>query len=247
MNNKKPRRVSPRITKSSKDQDSLYRRIREILEFARSYVARSVNTTQVIANWLIGREIVEDELLGKKRAEYGETLIGDLAKRLTMEFGRGYSKNNLFWFRRLYVNYPELLFGIKVDAAPQISIASNIVDTARQIFEVSHRKLSDLNLTLSYLDWQPGRLNPNLSWTHYRTLLRVDNSIMEISVRCCSTSIILIGNAEPKATIPHSASFSVPIRMMPLSDICSAQTNPIRFLPAAINFTSPRKRNLWTS
>ena len=40
----------------------IYERIREILESARTTVARSVNTTQVVANWLIGREIVEEEL-----------------------------------------------------------------------------------------------------------------------------------------------------------------------------------------
>ena len=38
----------------------LYERIRQILESARSSVARAVNTTQVVANWLIGREIVEE-------------------------------------------------------------------------------------------------------------------------------------------------------------------------------------------
>jgi len=44
--------------KIQKQNDPLYARIRAILESARSNVARSVNTTQVIANWLIGREIV---------------------------------------------------------------------------------------------------------------------------------------------------------------------------------------------
>ena len=39
----------------------IYERIRVILESARAGVARSVNTTQVVANWLIGREIVEEE------------------------------------------------------------------------------------------------------------------------------------------------------------------------------------------
>ncbi|MDD2991289.1 MAG: hypothetical protein PHI64_20320 [Zoogloea sp.] len=39
----------------------LYGRVREILESARSNIARTVNTTQVIANWLIWREIVEEE------------------------------------------------------------------------------------------------------------------------------------------------------------------------------------------
>ena len=49
----------------------LYGRIRSILESARASVARTVNTTQVVANWLIGREIVEDQQQGKKRAGYG--------------------------------------------------------------------------------------------------------------------------------------------------------------------------------
>ena len=40
---------------------SLYARVRKIIESARTRAARSVNTAQVAANWLIGREIVEDE------------------------------------------------------------------------------------------------------------------------------------------------------------------------------------------
>ena len=63
----------------------LYRRIRQILESARTSVARSVNTTQVVANWLIGREIVEEEQRGKRRAGYGEELLKDLSDRLTKD------------------------------------------------------------------------------------------------------------------------------------------------------------------
>ena len=84
---------------------TLYRRIREILEAARTGVARSVNTAQVVANRLIGREIVEEEQRGAKRPGYGEELIRDLAQRLTKVFGRGYSPDNLFWFRRFYGDY----------------------------------------------------------------------------------------------------------------------------------------------
>ncbi|MBM4278146.1 MAG: DUF1016 domain-containing protein [Deltaproteobacteria bacterium] len=56
---------------SGKRRMGLYKRIRQILETARSAVVRSVNTTQVVANWLIGRKIVEEEQKGKKRAGYG--------------------------------------------------------------------------------------------------------------------------------------------------------------------------------
>ena len=62
-------------------QQSLYSRIRAILESARVTVARSVNTAQVIACWLIGHEIVEEEQAGKARAEYGEKLLADLADK----------------------------------------------------------------------------------------------------------------------------------------------------------------------
>lgn len=55
----------------------LCRRIRQILESARTSVARSVNTTQIVANWLIGREIVEEEQRGKRRAGHGEELLFD--------------------------------------------------------------------------------------------------------------------------------------------------------------------------
>jgi len=46
------------ISISKKEQVPLYERIRQILESARTSMARTVNTTQVVANWLIGREIV---------------------------------------------------------------------------------------------------------------------------------------------------------------------------------------------
>ena len=70
-----------RKTTSAKPTD-IYDRVRAILESARTRVSRTVNTTQVVANWLIGREIVEEEQRGKKRAQYGEELLENLAERL---------------------------------------------------------------------------------------------------------------------------------------------------------------------
>jgi hypothetical protein len=43
---------------------------------------------RVIACWLIGREIVEDEQKGEKRAGYGKRLIADLSRRLTERCGK---------------------------------------------------------------------------------------------------------------------------------------------------------------
>jgi len=74
---------------------ALYRRIAQILESAQAGVARTVNTTQVVANWLVGREIVEEEQHGAKRAEYGGRLLEELSRKLTQDFGVGYSVQGL--------------------------------------------------------------------------------------------------------------------------------------------------------
>ncbi len=87
----------------------IYERIRRILDSAKVSAARSVNTTQVVANWLVGREIVEEDQKGRARAEYDRRLIENLSKRLVKDFGRGFAVRNLETFRAFYLGYPELV------------------------------------------------------------------------------------------------------------------------------------------
>jgi predicted nuclease of restriction endonuclease-like (RecB) superfamily len=166
----------------------LYSRIREILESARAGVVRSVNTTQVMANWLIGREIVEEEQKGRRKAEYGEQLLDEIASWLSTDYGRGYSATNLRWFRQLFLTYPQLVSGIHHavrDESGNTTIGDKIHHAVRDKSDAPRRKSTKghavRSLSLPEIlqaprgeSWKPGLLNPNLSWTHYRTLLRVD-------------------------------------------------------------------------
>ena len=56
---------------------SIYRRIREILESARSGAYRAVNFAMVQAYRHIGRVIVEEDQRGKAKAEYGVKKLGE--------------------------------------------------------------------------------------------------------------------------------------------------------------------------
>ena len=145
----------------------LYERIRQILESARTKMARTVNTTQVVANWLIGREIVEEEQQGETKADYGKHLLADLSARLKQDFGAGYSVDNLEMFRRFYREYPTI-----------ISEAMSRKFNVPIISDAPRRKLPPEETLIGHAlrsrSWKPGQLHPNLSWTHYRTLLRVD-------------------------------------------------------------------------
>lgn len=75
---------------------------------ARQNIARTVDTEIVKSHWIIGREIVEEELQGRKRAAYGAQLLNIMAERLMHKLGRGYTVTNLRYMKRFYLIYQEL-------------------------------------------------------------------------------------------------------------------------------------------
>ena len=134
--------------------DILYRDIRAVLESARSSAYRAVNTAMVQAYWQVGRLIVEHELGGRKRAAYGEAVLGDLSQRLTADFGRGFDPSNLRYMRLFFQRFPNR------DAVRHRLPSQGIRDALR--------------LKSTGTD-APGALRQELSWTHYRMLLGVED------------------------------------------------------------------------
>lgn len=88
------------------EYDDMLSGVVDLLEAARRTAARSVNTLMTATYWEIGRRIVEFEMQGASRAEYGEQLLGRLARDLTSRFGRGFSRPNLTRARQFYLAYP---------------------------------------------------------------------------------------------------------------------------------------------
>lgn len=85
--------------------DDVFNSIKTLMDKARNEVAREVNNILVQTYWEIGRIIVEDEQGHSERAEYGRELLKDLSKRLTKEYGRGFSVSNLQFMRRFFQEY----------------------------------------------------------------------------------------------------------------------------------------------
>ena len=83
----------------------IYQEIHNLLHNARQNIISNVNSTMTKTYFLIGKRIVEEEQNGNKRAEYGKKLIKTLSKKLTKEFGKGFSQRNLEQMRTFYVRY----------------------------------------------------------------------------------------------------------------------------------------------
>ncbi len=152
---------------SASANPALFDRVRSIWEESRGLASRSVNTAHVCANWLIGREIIEEEQAGKERADYGKELIAHLSVRLQQEYGEGFSPSALKYMRLFYLQYPNL---IEIRHALRDESCNAL---QANLLEIGHalRGLSD---SPQNKGWTPGRLHLRLSWMHYRTLLRVN-------------------------------------------------------------------------
>ncbi len=150
------------------EERSLFDRVIQILELTRANVVRAVNSSMVSAYWLIGREIVLELQGGDERAEYGKQVIESLSNKLTARYGRGFSATNLWYFKQFYVAYQNHVpilhpSGRESDDLPILHPTGGESGMATQNNNLS----GDESLS---------RFNPQLSWSHYRALLRVSSS-----------------------------------------------------------------------
>jgi len=92
---------------SKNKYDQLLNNIGSMLQKARENAIKAINTELLVANWEIGKYIVEYEQQGKERAAYGTELLVSLSNDLKTRFGKGYSRSNLQLMRLFYIKYPD--------------------------------------------------------------------------------------------------------------------------------------------
>ena len=84
----------------------LFSEIKEIILQSRQRVFRMANSVLLETYWQIGKTIIDDEQLGKSRAEYGKSTLKNLGFQLTLEFGKGFDERNLNNMRAFYKAFP---------------------------------------------------------------------------------------------------------------------------------------------
>lgn len=82
--------------------------IGKLLQEGRKEAGRAVNHILINTYWNMGQYIVEFEQKGSEKAVYGSELLDKLSKDLTSEFGKGFSRSNLFQIRQFYIRFPKV-------------------------------------------------------------------------------------------------------------------------------------------
>ena len=88
------------------DINELISLIGETQQYFRKQAQRQVNTALTLRNWLFGFYIAEYELNGQDRADYGQKVLKEIAKRT--KHISGMSESNLYLFKQFYISYPQI-------------------------------------------------------------------------------------------------------------------------------------------
>lgn len=82
--------------------------IRNIILSARTAAIRSIDFERVKMYWALGERIFCEEQDQNDRAEYGTYMLKNLADKMEMEFGSGFSYRQLAFCRQFYRAYPNM-------------------------------------------------------------------------------------------------------------------------------------------
>ena len=140
--------------------------VKQIIELVREKTYSSVNTLMIQSNWMIGKRIVEEEQGGVARAEYGKSLLKNLAEELVPIYGNAYSVRRLQDYRQFYLYFRDI--EIWHSRVPNLTWTHY-----RELLAVS-----DKDARLWYMEeaskemWSVRTLHRNISSQYYNRLLQ---------------------------------------------------------------------------
>ena len=138
-----------------------------IIEDARVSAYRAVNTALIQRNWLLGKRIAEEELLGNREYDYGKDVINKLSKKLTALYGNGYSTSNLYYFTQFYKMFPDIFHALRGQSLSLLSWTHY-----RALLQIQDKEARDWYLKeASEQNWSYRTLERNIDSDYYYRLL----------------------------------------------------------------------------
>jgi len=147
------------------EEQQLYKDVRLILKQAKEQAYSNASAIMTHAYWNVGKRIVEQEQLGEKKAKYGSYLIRNLSKKLSDEFGSGFSVANLRNCRQFYLTFPKDSYGF--------SMAGKVTwSHLRNIMRVTDEEERNFYLNeVANENWSVKTLERNIKSGYYKRML----------------------------------------------------------------------------
>ena len=153
--------------------------------------------------------IASEELQGEDRAKYGAEIIKKLAKELSAEYGRGYTKSNLYSFYSFYKTYPEIF---QTSSGKSVGLLSWSHYAA--LLQVKDEKARDwYEKEAVEQTWSVRTLQRNISSQYYYRMLKtqkkelVESEMKNLTAALYNTPVMMqrYYHAEVNHTMPEYA------------------------------------------
>ncbi len=94
------------MSNSTLTPKNLFTEVKELIQSAKQRAAIAVNAEITLLYWQVGK-LISIEVLNRKRGEYGKQVIENLARDLTIAFGKGWGKKQLHHCLRFAETFPD--------------------------------------------------------------------------------------------------------------------------------------------
>ncbi|MGL5578671.1 MAG: PDDEXK nuclease domain-containing protein, partial [Fusobacteriaceae bacterium] len=101
-----------------RELESSYTNIVKLIEVSKSNTLKAINSELIILYWKLG-EYIQKEIIDKSNKIYGENIIAEISKRLTEQYGKGFSRSGLSRMMNFYRKFKD--FQIVATVSQQLS------------------------------------------------------------------------------------------------------------------------------
>ena len=154
------------ILQKNNDFTSLVKNIYQTHEYLNIQAVKSVNICLTLRNFLFGYYIVEYEQKGNDRAKYGDKLLENISKELSIKGLKNISAAELSRFRQFYSVYPQILGTLSQDS---LKVPKQILGTLSQELQI-----------IDYVSIDPIKLITNIPYSHITELLKIDDPLKRL-------------------------------------------------------------------
>lgn len=167
-------------------QIQIYKAIRIQIIKAKHQIYASVNASMLAVYWNTGKEIYK-ACGDSDRATYGRQILQYISKKLSFEFGKGFSVRNLRNMRQFYLSFPDFKSIYSGLSWSHYLLLMNVVDTKIRTFYLDEAVKSG---------WSVRQLERQINTMYYQRLLAssdkksVSEEIQKTEARAEYTNII---------------------------------------------------------
>ncbi len=136
--------------------------IQDTHDYFQQKAVSAVNQGLTVRNWIVGFYIVEFELNGKDRGQYGKNLLSKLAKNINI---KGLSYRTFRLCRQFYLTYPQIWQTVSAKFKLNILLLNNL--------KINKDKEHDLMLSSE-------KIIKNLSFSHLVELMKIDDPLKRL-------------------------------------------------------------------